>query len=703
MSLDIQGGLKNIPISKNRYVVIDELLSNAIDSYLIRRNNESHAPDLLIEFKMIIEGDLVADEPNYNLILSCKDNGVGFGEEQIKAFLTMNTSFKDYLDISGVGKCKGAGRIQFFHYFESLKIDSYAKHGNQVKNIKLNTSSSNREVTAEDFAFSDDVLQTDINTKIELVNLSAAALQNVFDPKNIKNDFSAAAIKHHVFKAFLQRLIALQGVVSKFQIIFESILGDKTCKESITNDDLPRPIQTQNIEVMCTHGNTFAKEGHQLQVSSYEIDKTMLSDEKNHEVALCANHALVKSITKEFLRTAIERKQPVDGKYYLILVEGELLEKTVNIQRDGFLLPAECSSDELFEKNPSIRDVVESLESYVFNLISPGDFDKEELIDSTAKKFGISRKMISDANVKVHFNDTESTIAKRVLKKHQEKIVDETSKLFEFTQELLQLDPRDSGFREAVNEMSWHYTSTLKEADMANLSQLVIRRSSMLKVLKHALENSLSCQVTDTGQRKENEKIIHNIFFPTGKDDSDEIDHDVWILNEEYHYFEHISSDKALSSYRLDDGSKLFDEDIDEALERLFSSNNEKHGNKRPDIAIFNQEGSAIIIELKAPGVFIQEHVNDLIQYARLLASKSGGRLNKFYGYLIGDSIELTRVPASYTMFPSGKGFFNTEQITDHITRQQYGEIYSELLMYDDFIDRAEKRLLVYKRKLGLE
>lgn len=40
MTLDIRGGLKNTSISGNRYVVIEELLSNAIDSYLIRKNED---------------------------------------------------------------------------------------------------------------------------------------------------------------------------------------------------------------------------------------------------------------------------------------------------------------------------------------------------------------------------------------------------------------------------------------------------------------------------------------------------------------------------------------------------------------------------------------------------------------------------------------------------------------------------------------
>ncbi|MFQ1808366.1 hypothetical protein ACK363_18560 [Aeromonas veronii] len=172
-------------------------------------------------------------------------------------------------------------------------------------------------------------------------------------------------------------------------------------------------------------------------------------------------------------------------------------------------------------------------------------------------------------------------------------------------------------------------------------------------------------------------------------------------MNEEYHYFEHIASDKPLASIPWNEEIKLFDADVDSTLEEIYAKNNEKHRLKRPDIAIFNQEGSAIIIEFKAPGVDIQDHVNDLTQYSRLLATKSHGRIKKFYGYLIGDSIDDSRVPGTYKIFPSGKGYFSTEPITIPGTSFLCGELYSEMLLYSDFIERAQNRLDIYKKKLN--
>ena len=392
--------------------------------------------------------------------------------------------------------------------------------------------------------------------------------------------------------------------------------------------------------------------------------------------------------------------KPINGNFELILVESDFLEGKVNNQRDGFDIPFDCSINGAIEPSISLADIIESLEDYVFSVLTPKDFDRSKLIKSTENKFGISNSMLEQTNIKIRFSDTEENIAKRVLKKYQEEIIKETSDIFNMKEQLLLLDPRSEDFRNKVNEISWKYTSTIKTMDMSNLSQLVVRRTSMIEILKQAVNLMLNCQITNKSERRDDEKIIHNIFFPTGRDNTESIDHDIWILNEEYHYFEHIASDKALASIPWNDGSKLFDSDIDDSLEKLFEKNNSEHNKKRPDIAIFNQEGSAIIIEFKGPEVPLQDHIPDLVQYSRLLAAKSKGKIKKFYGYLIGNTLDESRMPTNFTRFPSGLGYFSTGRIENPENGMSYGELYSEVLFYNQFIDRAENRLNVYKKKL---
>ncbi|KAA8733788.1 type I restriction enzyme HsdR N-terminal domain-containing protein [Acinetobacter qingfengensis] len=698
MTLDIKGGLKNTPPSVNRYVVVEELLANAIDSYLIRRKEDLNIPKLSIFFEIDFIQNSLLEDGEYDLNISCSDNGAGFGNLQVKAFVTKDSTFKDYLQIEGIGKCKGAGRIQFFHYFKSLNIDSNYLDEKILKRRKLYINSETIEVSEAHFT-QYDVESKDIITKITVNGIKKNAFKN-FNDLSVRNDFSALSIRNYILTTFLQRFLLLKDIIGEFSIIF----GEKNDNEQsfkISAVDLPIPVNTTTINLKCSQSNTI-KPKYSLKITRYSITSSE-SINLQHEIALCANSAIVYSLTKKFFRTPSDIKKPIDGQFELILVESEFLEGKVNQQRDGFNIPKDCGNGEDLIDEISMQDIIESLEEYVYSILTPKDFDRNALIASTQEKFGISRTILEETNIKIHYSDTEENIAKRALKKLQDEIVKDTSNLFDMKQEVLELDPRSENFRAKINDLSWKYTSTLKKMDMANLSQLVVRRSSMIEVLSKAVKLMLACQEKSSDARREDEKVIHNIFFPTGKNNTEIIDHDIWLLNEEYHYFEHIASDKPLSSFTWKNNTKLFEPDIDESLESLFRKYNKDHSKKRPDIAIFNDEGSAIIIEFKAPKEPLQEHIPDLVQYSRLLAAKSGGRIKKFYGYLIGNTLDESRMPTAYERFPSGDGYFNSSPLFDPTTRMPYGELYSEILFYDQFITRAENRLNIYKKKLNIE
>jgi hypothetical protein len=123
---------------------------------------------------------------------------------------------------------------------------------------------------------------------------------------------------------------------------------------------------------------------------------------------------------------------------------------------------------------------------------------------------------------------------------------------------------------------------------------------------------------------------------------------------------------------------------------------------KRPDIALFHEEGAAIIIEFKAPGVSMDDHTGDLMEYAQLLAAKSKGRLRQFYGYLIGDTVNPNRL-RGFNRFPNGRGFFGTEKIVQYESQTGLGELYSEIMHYGDIVERARSRLKVFRDRLGIE
>lgn len=150
MTLDIRGSLKGTKLSRNPYVVFEELISNAIDSFLIRKNSDSTATDLRVDIAVEFFSEGLIDGPE-DISVSCRDNGCGLGPEQLKAFLTKDTSYKDDLPIPGIGKCLGAGRIQFFHHFSSLAINSTYRNGEELIKLVMEYAEPKKQIEMEDF------------------------------------------------------------------------------------------------------------------------------------------------------------------------------------------------------------------------------------------------------------------------------------------------------------------------------------------------------------------------------------------------------------------------------------------------------------------------------------------------------------------------------------------------------------------------
>jgi len=76
--------------------------------------------------------------------------------------------------------------------------------------------------------------------------------------------------------------------------------------------------------------------------------------------------------------------------------------------------------------------------------------------------------------------------------------------------------------------------------------------------------------------------------------------------------------------------------------------------------------------------------------------------LKKFYGYLIGDTINRLRM-TGWTRFAAGKGYFRSSPLQDPENDRVLGELYAETLFFEDIVDRARKRIGVYKDRLQVD
>jgi len=588
-----------------------------------------------------------------------------------------------------------------------MAIASTYRERDKVLKRELRYAEPQKQIEADDFSVAPGA-EADIGTVIRLEQFKEVVRPRMSHGDPLSSLFSAPMLKKQMLVAFLQRLVGLGERLGDFEIWFttQHWKEDKPQKEVLRRADLPavtaeRPIDVEERDPTTgDHLGTWQK----FNLSHYRLDAEQYDLPRN-AIAFCAKSTPVKDITAHYLRTRTEQNNPLGGFHHIVLVESDYLDARVNEQRDDFeSIPDEIPSGDMFSSERlSYADIHEALDPVIDEMVTPADWKREEVLKEATYQFGISEAMLQDTKTRIVYGESAQSVAERVLSKYQKAVIDETAAIFSLKEEIMMAEPDSDEFRQKVHELSWKYTSSLKNFDMANLSQLIVRRAAIVDILDLACGKRLGIQASAEGVRRKDEQIIHSIFFPMRKDSTEAADHDIWLLSEEYQYYDYIASDVPLANIKWNDDTNVFENDIDEALRNVLAKRTADNGGKRPDIAIFSKEGSAIIVEFKAPGVSTDEHIGDLSEYAQLLAAKSGGKLRKFYGYLIGDSVNTLRLSGNWTPFPTGNGWFQSGELKDPETRQSLGETYFEILHFADVIDRAKKRIGVYQQKLKLD
>ena len=228
------------------------------------------------------------------------------------------------------------------------------------------------------------------------------------------------------------------------------------------------------------------------------------------------------------------------------------------------------------------------------------------------------------------------------------------------------------------------------------LTQYVARRELVLNLFQRILRDF------NSGVAGIDEKIFHNLIFQ--QHSSDSYNSDLWLLNEEFIYFKG-SSEALLKNVEID-GVKIFKDEFDEEEQNYIRSLGENRGWKRPDILLFPQEGKCIIVEFKSPEINLADNLLQINKYAGLIHnfSTDEAKINTFYGYLVGESInpfEVRQLDPNFQNNPKFNYLFRPNfPVLGEISGRPDGSLYTEVIQYSVLLERAIMRNKVFIEKL---
>ena len=659
-SINLHGRVKNFDLPKNRPLVpLYEAVVNSLHAIDERRKSDPSFTNGRIDIHVVRSTQLSIDDKELQPIESFEiiDNGIGFNEQNMQAFMESDSAYK--ADFGG----KGVGRFSWLKAFSSVSISStYFEEGVHQKR-EFVFSLSNQNI--------DDTL-TEIEAKdcITIVKLNSCKAEY---KKELVKQLSTIAMR----------------IMQHFLVYF---LDDNCPKISIRDDNETVLLNQLFNEKVETEANTeeFTLGEHKFSLLNVKIeDRAFLGN----RLYLCANNRLVDSINLEAHIVDLDGQIfEKNGFWYVGILTSKYFDDSVDMNRLSFNIP-DTGTNLLTDVSLEMimNQSCKCIEKYLEEFLSPITTEKkgyiEKFVASAAPQYRHLLKYMADdiAHIKPKLTDDkledELYIIKRKFdkssKKEQQKLLSETDDT--------QMSPQDYEvyFQQQIKRIS--------DANSAALAEYVTHRKIIIELLAKGLRRQ------DDGKFNR-ENYLHSLIYPmrTTSDDTDYESHNLWLIDEKLSYCSFISSDV------------YFDNDPkQERTDILMLDSPVAVSEHRNDGTVFD---TIIIFELKRPmrDDYTNEKnpISQLYSYVRKIRNHEAkdryhrtinvNESTKYYLYAICD-ITLKLLP-----FIDQNGFAKTPDNLGYYNFNKPYNAYFEILSYDKILNDAKKRNRVLFDKLGL-
>lgn len=464
------------------------------------------------------EGDIVAFE--------ITDNGIGFTDENMRSFLTLDSEHK----ASRGGR--GVGRLIWLKAFERATIESvYQSESGEMKRRRF-TFDAKGGVSGE---IIEDASNTDRRTSVRLEGFSKRYRQA--SPKT--SPVLARSLFEHNLWYFIR-----PGGAPVIEVVdnAEEISLDKIYEEQM---------------VASSSTDSFDLKGERFDLIHVRLSTTA---GRTHSIAYCASNRVV---TQEPIKGKIPGLYGAlsDGQrefIYECYVSSPLLDDKVRSERTSFDIeedPLELFESAELSKSEILDAVLARVSGFLSSFLEEKKrLGKERISDFVSAKAPRYRPIlgrIPDAQLIVDPDISDKDLD--VLLHRQ--LMEIEARLLSEGHEVMM--PKENEEYESYSSRLQEYLQTAEDIKKSDLANYVAHRRVILDLLEKAIQRK------DDG-RYAREDLIHNLIMPMGTT-SDEVHFDscnLWVLDERLAFHDYLASDKTLSAMPITGSEETKEPDL---------------------------------------------------------------------------------------------------------------------------------------------
>ena len=667
---NLEGRLRNTTLPKSSGLLpVFEAVVNAIHS-LEEKGNLTSNGEIIITVHRSTQSNLnLNDEKSLGEItgFTISDNGIGFNDQNMNSFETLDSDHK--IDKG----CRGVGRLLWLKAFETVQVESLFQdiQGNSYKRQFTFDSKNGVRV-------SESVSSSELQTMAKVALLGFDKTYQTASPKTLET--IANSLLEHCLWYFVRDE------------------GAPTLK-IVDNVD---QININSLYESYMHASAYA-ETLNIKNQIFELThiKFRASSARKHSLSLCAANRLVKEENIAGKIPGLYGKiTDENGDFvYCCYVSSEYLDNHVRSERTSFDIAEDVNSifsDTELSLKEIRQAVLERSSQYLNNYLQANMKASAERIDefvsNQAPRYRpivsyinhedlIIDPNISDKDLELHLHKQLAEVERQLLIKGHEIMRPEIQE--------------NVDYQVRLNE----YLRTAEDIKKSDLASYVSHRRVILDLLERAI------QKTDTGKYAK-EDLIHQLIMPMRKD-SNEVFMDMcnlWLVDERLAFHNYLASDKTLNSIPITGDNSTKEPDIC----ALNVCDNPILVSDKESLPL----ASITVIEIKRPmrnDAKSGEEKDPIEQALGYLNRIRKGTVNTAKGRLIPNSEDIPGYcyivcDLTESIIDRCK-FFDLIVTSDHLGyfgfHKQF-KAYIEVISYDRLVNSAKERNRAFFDKLGL-